>query len=108
MAQKCVVCPGILRFERCNSLPLLRFEGSGSHVIIFSVSVLDYRDTVETTNAMGAASSCRVGVIDRIIPHISVEIDLVLIPDRIGLHEPPDRKSTRLNSSHTDISRMPS
>ena len=27
---------------------------------------------------------------------------------KINLREMPDRKSTRLNSSHTDISRMPS
>ena len=28
--------------------------------------------------------------------------------EELGLDEIPDRKSTRLNSSHTDISRMPS
>ena len=28
--------------------------------------------------------------------------------DKTNLYDAPDRKSTRLNSSHTDISRMPS
>ena len=35
-------------------------------------------------------------------------IDAVSVADVIGIEIEADRKSTRLNSSHTDISRMPS
>ena len=36
------------------------------------------------------------------------DLDLKSLPDIIGEFTNLDRKSTRLNSSHTDISRMPS
>ena len=48
----------------------------------------------------------RVALVPSVLPSLIKEGMEVLIESKAG--DQSDRKSTRLNSSHTDISRMPS
>ena len=51
---------------------------------------------------------CRIKVVRIISIHDKIDTDNKLFPDTTPAEVLADRKSTRLNSSHTDSSRMPS
>ena len=36
------------------------------------------------------AGACRIRFVQRIVPHVCIEIELIVIPNRIGLQEPPE------------------
>ena len=51
--------------------------------------------------------SHQADLIEHLLPRLSLDIGVACPSDLAGLFD-PDRKSTRLNSSHLAVSRMPS
>ena len=74
--------------------------------------VSDLRPRIETNLIIAASFDLReIDEIIEIINHLPNPLDkatIGLLKKMNGGSDHPDRKSTRLNSSHTDISRMPS
>ena len=56
----------------------------------------------------GKGSVLRLGSSEAVVPIASISTGSISLDWALGVGGFPDRKSTRLNSSHSEISRMPS
>ena len=87
---------------------------SGAGVECLSAGILEYRALLqELTEITFSDEDMEVGYPDHRRPlYLAVSINQISIKralvDRCFCKSHPDRKSTRLNSSHSDSSRMPS
>ena len=82
------------------------FEASFAKLMSdYKVDKVAIRERAPKGKFAGSAISFKLEAVIQLISEIDVE---VLSPSQIKTAQKEDRKSTRLNSSHTDISRMPS